>query len=346
MARIVVLVLTWNGKQFLQPCLAALLEQQGDLDYGVLVVDNASSDGSVQLVRNSFPQVALITNAENLGFAAGNNVGLRALLAGDAPPPCDGVPEIVVLLNQDTVVDPDWLSSIVEVFERRPDAGIVGCKMLNPGGDTIQHGGGQLVWPTAAGMHRGMGEPDQGQYDQEEPVAYVAGAAMAIRRGVLEQIGLFDEGFTPAYYEDTDLCFRARAAGYEVLYTPQARLVHYEGTSLTLQSAAHQRVYHRNRIRFVLKHASPDLFRPFLLAEHEELLRWSLATSGARKQAYLDGLLALPGMVAQRASIGTGQVPEAEIIEILRTLHQAAVREEHLRRAELVVSPSEPEAKG
>src|SRR5438093_5615169 len=118
---------------------------------------------------------------------------------------------------------------------------------------------------------------------------------MAIRRVVFETIGLFDEGFTPAYYEDGDFCYRARAAGFEVIHTPAARLRHHENASLQGQSPAHRRAYHRNRIRFVLKHSALDtIIQAFAPAEREEIGRWSLADSLARKHAYVDGLLDLP----------------------------------------------------
>src|SRR5262245_21426823 len=118
MNSVVVLVLAWNGHDFLPACLRSLLAQEYAGRHAVLVVDNASVDDSVALVRD-FPMVALLTNERNLGFAGGNNAGLRALLAGQAPAPIDFIPDLIVLLNQDTEVEPGWLSGLAEVFERR-----------------------------------------------------------------------------------------------------------------------------------------------------------------------------------------------------------------------------------
>ncbi|NJL34347.1 MAG: glycosyltransferase family 2 protein [Chloroflexaceae bacterium] len=195
MSRVVVLVLAWNGVDYLRPCLQALAHQQGIDSYGVLVVDNGSTDGSAELVEHEFPDVALLRLPSNLGFAAGNNAGIRALLAGQAPLPlADTPPDIVVLLNQDTEVAPDWLAQLVAVFEAQAQAGIVGCKIFFPDGTTLQHTGGSLHWPLATPEHRGTGKTDSAQYDTVGHVEYVTGAAMAIRSVVLREVGLLDEG--------------------------------------------------------------------------------------------------------------------------------------------------------
>lgn len=335
MNSVVVLVLAWNGRDFLPTCLRALLAQAYDGNYAVLVVDNASVDDSVELVRRDFPTVALLTNARNLGFAGGNNAGLRALLAGRAPAPIDFIPDLVVLLNQDTEVEPGWLRGLAAVFDRREHAGVVGCKIFFPDGTTLQHAGGQVIAPLATGQHRGTGEADVGQYDVEEPVEYVTGASMAVHRRVFEAIGLLDEGFTPAYYEDGDFCYRARAAGFEVIYTPAARLRHHETASLQGQSSAHQRAYHRNRIRFVLKHSALDeITQSFVPAERAEIGRWSIADSLARKHAYVDGLLELPELLPQRRDGANARAARDELIAVLRHLHHTIVEEERERRAE------------
>lgn len=335
MSSVVVLVLAWNGQAYLRPCLSALAAQHYDDTCAVLVVDNGSTDDSVAIVRNEFPGVALLRNRSNLGFARGNNVGIRALLDGQAPAPIDFVPDSIVLLNQDTEVAPDWLARLVESLDRHPQTGIAGCKILFPDGVTLQHTGGQIIWPVANGMHRGTGEADTGQYDHEESVEFVTGAAMAVRRAVFEQIGLLDEGFSPAYYEDVDLCYRARAAGFAVMYVPAARLRHHETASLEGQSARHQRAYHRNRLRFVLKHSPLDrLLNEFGPAEQEEIARWSVANSLARKLAYLENMLALPDILRQRAESVRPPALQEQLVDMLRELHRAVVEEEQRRRAE------------
>ncbi|NJL06469.1 MAG: glycosyltransferase family 2 protein [Chloroflexaceae bacterium] len=343
MSRAVVLVLTWNGTAYIRACLDALAAQQGCPEYGVLVVDNASSDDTANIVAAEYPDVALIRNPTNLGFAQGNNVGLQAVL--DEVGPAAHAPDVIVLLNQDTTVAPDWLAQLLAAFEQYPNAGILGCKIYDPDGRTLQHTGGSLSFPLATPHHRGAGKQDDGQYDTPELFAYVTGAAMAIRRTVIEQIGGLDAGFTPAYFEDTDFCFRARTADFDVLYVPTATLHHAEGARS--QSAAHQRRYHRNRVRFVLRHCPLDLLvREFEAAEQEELLRWSLSNSLARKHAYLDNLLHLAAVLAQRSDAADALQHHALLAAMLHRLHQTTVDEERHRRTEAVRLPdaaSEPE---
>jgi GT2 family glycosyltransferase len=181
MLSVVVLVVGWNGRDWLPVCLRALQAQQFAGRWAVLVVDNGSTDSSPDLVRTEFPSVALITNPTNLGFAGGNNVGIRALLDGTVPG-IDFVPDIVVLLNQDTEVAPDWLINLAAPFDRDPQVGIVGCKLVFPDG-TLQHAGGTIVWPLATGTHRGTGEVDTGQYDHASAPDYVAARSTPARVG-------------------------------------------------------------------------------------------------------------------------------------------------------------------
>ncbi len=279
MRSVVVLVLSWNGAAFLRACLLALRAQEYAGRHAVLVVDNGSADGSADLVAAEFPEVALMRNGRNLGFAGGNNVGLRALWAGAAPAPADFAPGVAVLLNQDTEVAPGWLAGLMGAFARHPQAGMVGCKIYEPDGVTLQHTGGVIRWPTAQGGHRGAGEADAGQYDTEGPVDWATGAALAISGDLPAELRLLDERFHPAYYEDVDMGYRVRAAGREVIYAPGARLTHHESSSLGAQSAAHQRTYHRNRLRFLLRHGPLDAaaLAAFAAAEAAEIARWSLA---------------------------------------------------------------------
>jgi GT2 family glycosyltransferase len=325
MPELVVLVLAWNGERFLGPCLRALAAQEGAPPYRVLVVDNGSTDGSVDLVARDFPAAGLLRTGTNLGFAGGNNAGLRAILAGEAPG-VTSLPAAVVLLNQDTEVAPDWLAAIAAGLERHPAAGVLGCTIVDPEGK-IQHTGGALELPTYHGRHR------TDALVGDTPAEFVTGAAMAIRRICLEQVGLLDAGYHPAYFEDVDYCYRARAAGFAVICLADARLMHYENSSLGAQSAAHQRIYHRNRLRFALRHGDLAAFSAaFAPAERAEIARWSVADSTARKRAYLDAILALPAVLAQRGAVSPAV--EATLVADLRALHSAVVQEERVRRAE------------
>lgn len=241
-----VIVLTWNGLNFIKACLDSVLAQTYP-EFEVIVVDNASTDGSDKLVAEKFPQVRLICNERNLGFSGGCNVGLKAA-RGD----------ILVLLNQDTQVRPDWLHALNESLGDS-HIGVVGCKIFYPDGETLQHAGGWIEWPLGLAHHYGQDEKNAPAWDIPRAVEYVTGAAIAFRREVMERIGLLDEGFWPGYFEDADFCLRARAAGYEIWYNPNAVLQHKESSSLTDQRLLSQ-AYQRGRLRFILKHTSPRRF--------------------------------------------------------------------------------------
>jgi GT2 family glycosyltransferase len=288
-----VIVLSWNGQADLPECLAAL-DAQEFADWEVLVVDNGSTDGSAELVREQYPHMRLIRNQDNLGFAAGNNRGLR-VATGD----------VLVLLNQDTVVRPGWLQALVHAFEADPHCGVVGAKALYPDG-RIQHAGG-YVDARGEAAHYGYRGPDSGQFDEQREVDFVTGAALAMSRAALVEIGGLDEGFQHAYYEDVDWCYRAREAGYRVLYAPKAVLVHKERSAGS--AAGHDGMYHfhRNRLRFVFKHwPVKTLLDEFVALERvwlEGLPAGGERLVAAMQHAYLYHLLHLDDLVTSRQGV-------------------------------------------
>lgn len=281
MKRASVIVLSWNGETYLPDCLNAVMSQT-HTPHEVILVDNASTDGSVESAATNFPLVRIICNDENLGFAGGMNVGLK-LATGD----------IAVLLNQDTVVRDNWLADLVKAMEADEHIGIAGCKILYLDGQTIQHAGGYLEYPLGLAHHYGYGELDRGHWDEQREVEYVTGAAMAIRREVLERIGYLDDDFFPAYFEDVDICFRARQAGYKVVYVPTAALLHHESALTERETVQQHYYYHRNRLRLLLKHYTLEQFkRDFLPAEKERFaLPLPLNEARALRRSYLEKLL-------------------------------------------------------
>ncbi len=283
-----IIILSWNGMSYLGPCLDAVLAQDYP-DFEVIVVDNGSADGSADFVATRYPQVRLIRNARNLGFAAGSNIGLRAA-AG----------EVLVLLNQDTEVCPGWLAALVTALQD-PTIGIVGCKLLYPNG-TIQHAGGRIVDSRGSARHIGRDEIDEGQYDAIQDVDFVTGAALALTRTTFACIGPLDEGFMPAYYEDTDWCYRTREAGLRVIYCPSAMAIHYESASSVTSSYTHQVNFHSGRLRFLFKHLKlEDLWASFVPAESEGIQ--NLGPGGeleALRQAWMNLLLSLPDILEFR----------------------------------------------
>ncbi len=279
------IVLNWNGRQLLETCLPLLLATDYP-NFDVMVVDNGSSDDSVAYVRANFPQAKLIENEANLGFAGGMNVGMRQATG-----------EILVLVNTDVRVCSGWLKALVAAMNTDPMIGVAGCKVYYPDRQTLQHAGGIINYPQALPDHWGHKEVDEGQYDVSREVDYVIGAVFALRRDLLEQIGYLDEGFY-LYFEDPDYCFRARCAGYKVVYVPDAVVIHDESASSVFGSYNYLFHFHRSRLRFVLKHYTPQqIAADFALTE----TGWLKAISDtyllcALQQAYLKALISYPAL--------------------------------------------------
>ncbi|MBM4168452.1 MAG: glycosyltransferase family 2 protein [Ignavibacteria bacterium] len=212
-----VLILNWNGMEDTLECLRSL----SAIDYSnarVVVIDNASTDGSVLAIRAQFPTVQVIENGSNLQFAGGNNVGIRYAIREGA--------DAILLLNNDTTVDTHFLSELVSAYANDRSVGMVAPKILyyaQP--DRIWYAGGVIEWWKGWISHRGIREIDRGQYDAPAPVDYITGCCLLVRRSAVETIGVLDERFA-MYGEDVDWCLRARRAGFSVRYVPTARVWH------------------------------------------------------------------------------------------------------------------------
>jgi GT2 family glycosyltransferase len=247
-----VVVLNWNGLQKTRECLASLQAVAYE-PFDVILVDNASSDGSQDMVRREFPGVALIENDTNRGVAGGRNVGLREAMARGS--------DYVLLLDNDTRVDPAVLTELVAAGEADPSAGILGAKIYHDGE-------GKLLWGIGGGMDlkrchfdiRGFGEEDRGQYDQIAEVPYVMGCAQMVKRRVIETVGYMDEGFVTYFAEDTDLCLRAKAAGLRSIVVPTALVWHKVARGAAGSRTTGNDNYHllkgRNLLYFMRKHAT------------------------------------------------------------------------------------------
>jgi GT2 family glycosyltransferase len=213
-----VVVLSWNGREDTLACLRSL-ERVEWPSLDVICVDNGSGDGSAAAVREQFPGVTLIENGSNLGYAGGNNVGIRAALERGA--------DWVLLLNNDATLAPDAIRELDAVAGTRPRAGALGGKVLfaDPP-DRVWFAGQRFNAALGySGRPRGYGRPDGPRYGRVEAVDRVVGACMAVSRALTEAVGLFDEDLF-AYVEDVDWSLRARQAGFEVLLVPKARAWH------------------------------------------------------------------------------------------------------------------------
>lgn len=283
-----VVIVAYNGAAHLPACLGALARNDRSL-FELVVVDNASTDGSAELAERLWPGVRLIRNPSNLGFGSGNNVGIRAA-RGD----------VLLLLNQDTEVPADWVATMLAAMAAAPTAGAVGCKLLYPDCATIQHAGG-ILYPNALTAHLGMGERDDGRWNEAGTRTYVTAAAMALRRAALEQIGLFDPGFDPAYFEEVDLQLRLWRAGWQVRYEPRVAVLHHESSVLGSGRPATVMLYTRHRVRLLALHGRQGGAGECLRAE----LRWlaDMRRTGrlmAALRGWCAGLLRWPLWRAQR----------------------------------------------
>jgi O-antigen biosynthesis protein len=293
--RVGLILLTWNAADAALACLDGIAQLRRQPDH-LLVVDNASADETAARIRQQFPNVTLIQNERNLGFSGGMNVGITALQRLPEPP------DVVALLNQDTLLDPGWLDAIVAPFVQ-PKVGAVGSKILYPDG-TIQHAGKYHEWPRAVAQHVGWHEVDRGQYDEPRAFKDVTFAAVALRMAALNTVGLFDEGYAPAYYEDSDLCWQLRHHGYTIWYQPSAIVTHAE--SLSIRDAARRsQLYNRGRLRFVLKTYAPDdIWGAFADSERAFIAKHGRSIEArALRWAYIATVSELSSVLAARNTI-------------------------------------------
>nr|MDO8083022.1 glycosyltransferase family 2 protein [Candidatus Freyarchaeota archaeon] len=217
--RVSIIIVHFNGVEVLDRCLKFLSKIDYD-NYEVILVDNASTDNSVEFVRDNYPWVRIVENERNLAFAEGNNRGLRYATG-----------EYIVLLNNDTEVTPNWLRELVRLAESDPSIGICGSKILDMENRNIIQVVGALCDIYGATINQGIGEEDNNQYDTVSDTFFVCGASLLIKREVVEKIGLFDPKFF-FLAEDVDLCWRAHLAGYRVVVNPFSVLYHKGGYSL------------------------------------------------------------------------------------------------------------------
>lgn len=246
MTTLSIVVVNWNTVLLLADCLRSILDGTRNLEYEIIVIDNASADGSAEMIAREFPQVRLIRNSANVGFARANNQGIRASRG-----------RYVLLLNSDTVVPPGALNALVQFMDDHPDAGACGPRLARADGcaQRFAFGGDPSIGYLLArgGMHLVFHKP---LHDWETRVTHqvdwVSGAALMARRDALEQVGGFDEKFF-MYFEDNDLCLRLHRAGWRVFYDPGVTITHLGGASLK-QNASRTRYYDASLRYFYAKH--------------------------------------------------------------------------------------------
>jgi GT2 family glycosyltransferase len=247
-----VLIVNYRAREELQSCLKSLYENTRIRPMEVIVVDNASDDGSVAMLEEDFPEVKVIASQENLGFGRANNVAMRKARG-----------RFYLLLNNDTIVRPGAIDTMVQLIKERDDVGIIGPLLRNEDG-TVQISYGDMVGlRTEMQQKRLSARYESGDRwaqhavaqmsESEADVDWVSGACLLLRPELAGKKILFDESFF-MYLEDVDLCARVRELGYRILFTPDAEIVHLKGKSVEANSERVALEYRRSQLYFYLKH--------------------------------------------------------------------------------------------
>jgi GT2 family glycosyltransferase len=291
-AAAVILIVNWDGRQYLERCLTALFTSIGD-QADVIVIDNGSTDGSCEWVAVHFPQVQIIALSDNTGFAVANNIGIRTTTA-----------PYLVLLNNDTEVQAGWLEALLNVVESDPTIGMCApCVMLADRDNTIDSAGIRVdvlgfAWQV------GHKERDGAAFRTQRDVFGPSGAAALYRRAMLEQIGQLDEDFG-SYYEDVDLAWRAQRAGWRCRYVPQSKVLHVH--SATSRRQPERKLYLTTRNRWwtlVKNYPLPQLWLMLpliVMADGASLIcAWMRCRSLTPLKARRDALIGLYRMWGKR----------------------------------------------
>ncbi|MCL5263746.1 MAG: glycosyltransferase family 2 protein [Chloroflexi bacterium] len=248
-----IIIVSYNVRDYLLSCLTSIHQHSEDFNFEVILVDNVSVDGTVEAVREFFPQVQIIVNTENVGFARANNQGLRA---------CRG--RYVLFLNPDTELCAGAVAGLIHAADSRPDAAAFACRMLNSDG-TLQYSCFRFpnlmmatfgLFPIVSNDSVLKGRYAAHYFDRTFEPEHVLGACFMVRRQILEELGGMDENFY-MYFEETDLCYRLKLSGHKIVYTPEFSVIHHgqQSTSAVKQKMSIQ--FYRSQAYFYRKHYGP-----------------------------------------------------------------------------------------
>lgn len=271
MVALTVVIVSWNVRELLRSCLQSIVAVPSKLQLQIVVIDNASNDGSVEMVRAEYPQVQVIANARNRGFSAANNQGLEVSQG-----------RYLLLLNPDTEVVDDALPVMVEYMDLHPQVGAVGPELRFPDGTLqpsrrrfpslatalVESTVVQECWPDNRIVRRYYMSDTPA--DAVQPVDWVVGACLMVRRGAYEQVGGLDDGYF-MYSEEMDWCRRIKGAGWEIFYLPTATILHHEGKSSEQVVPARHIHFQSSKVRYFHKFHGAfqgELVRGFLLATY------------------------------------------------------------------------------
>jgi GT2 family glycosyltransferase len=293
--KVSVIILTWNGKRFLDECLGSLA-QQSFRDFETILVDNGSQDDSAAYVRKRYPWVKVLELAKNVGFAEGNNRGLL-----------ESSGQYVITLNNDTKVAERFVEALVKGAESDGSIGMVAAKMLNYHQPRLIDAVGLKVATNGLGYNVGVGEQDAGQYDTPQPVFGPCGGAALYRREMINKVGFFDADFF-AYYEDFDLAWRGRLAGWQSITAPEAVVYHVHSATSGEWSPFKVYYVHRNKWFNLIKNWPLAV----LLKSLPRLLLYDLTSfflsvmkgrGGAALRARMHLLRSLPTLLRKRRAV-------------------------------------------
>lgn len=284
-SKVTVVVLTWNSMRFLEGCFGALAgARTRGLELRVLAVDNGSKDGTPAALRERYPWVEVIETGENLGFAGGNNVGMRMALEGGA--------EWIYLLNHDADVTPDFLVEALALARARPEAGAVQSLLLLADEPELINSAGNSIHFSGIGFCDRFREPAGAVHEPQE-ITYASGAAVLYRAAALREVGLFDETLF-LYHEDLDLGWRLRLAGWTAVLAPASVVHHHYAFS---RNTSKYYLMERNRWLVLGKHLSARsllVMAPLLLAAEAGIVATAISGGWAREKARADAWFLKP----------------------------------------------------
>jgi hypothetical protein len=240
-----VIVLCYNGIELTLECIHSLLNQEYSA-YQIYVVDNASTDGTVEIIRSRFPQIRIISTGANLGYCAGNNAGMALALKDHS--------DLVFLVNNDTRLDPGCISALVAALADHPQSGAIGPMVYTwDNRQCISSAGGKIDWLHADAINEGAGEMDHGQFPRRK-VDYINGCGIMVTKTAVERAGMLDASYF-MYWEETDWCQRIKRAGFDLWFEPAAKMEHK--APIVSGELGPATIYYmtRNRIRFFARHA-------------------------------------------------------------------------------------------
>ncbi|WP_339191182.1 glycosyltransferase [Paenibacillus sp. FSL R5-0490] len=263
-----IIIPVYNQWKYTYSCLASILENTPDLTYEVIIADDMSTDETID-IEKIVKNITIVRDGVNRGFLLNCNNAAKSARG-----------KYVFFLNNDTNVQANWLSSLVELIEPEPSIGMVGSKLVYPDG-RLQEAGG-IIWNDASGWNYGrLDDPEKPEYNYVKEADYISGAAILIRHTIWQELGGFDERYVPAYFEDTDLAFEVRRLGYKVLLQPKSVIVHFEGISHGTDTSNGIKSYQvTNKEKFMDKWKEELLRDQFPNAEH---IFWAKDRSRNRK---------------------------------------------------------------